>query len=170
MIHGKKAFSRRRRQNSGTNVPEFWRQRLETSLFPVGHLSLSCYTKYIPHITHVSLLKTAASIRGRSLTVGVVATFSHQIRVLTGISPVSVCISRKTLAARSLHTLRKMVYHLGVVIGLVENCENSEFKPSYSECSNMYLNFDDNDCILYLTLPIGSSFYSTFVLFYTGLY
>ena len=34
---GKRHVSRRRRQNSGTNVPEFWRQRLETCLFPMDH-------------------------------------------------------------------------------------------------------------------------------------
>ena len=34
---GKKHVSRRQRQNSGTFVPEFWRQRLETCLFPVDH-------------------------------------------------------------------------------------------------------------------------------------
>ena len=34
---GKRHVSRRRRQNSGTNVPEFWRRRLETCLFPMDH-------------------------------------------------------------------------------------------------------------------------------------
>ena len=34
---GKRHFSRRWRQNSGTFVPEFWRRRLETCLFPMDH-------------------------------------------------------------------------------------------------------------------------------------
>ena len=45
MIHGKKAcfnvnekgMFQHQRQNAGTNVPEFLRQRLEICLFPVDH-------------------------------------------------------------------------------------------------------------------------------------